>query len=176
MKLLIAIDMQNDFLHGALRNEEGINIIPKVVNKIKEYKENNNIVIATRDTHETNYLETQEGFNLPVTHCIKGTEGWQINEDILEVLGDSLIFDKPTFGSLELAKYLRENYLNLQNELEIEMLGVCTDICVISNAMLIKASLPEAKITVLKDLCAGVTLESHKNALEAMKMCQINVK
>jgi nicotinamidase-related amidase len=176
MKILIVIDMQNDFLHGALRNEEGIKIIPNVVSKVKEYKAENNLVIATRDTHEENYLETQEGLNLPVTHCIKGTNGWQINKDILEVLGDSLIFDKPSFGSLELARYLREIYFDSQKELEIEMLGVCTDICVISNAMLIKASLPEVKITVLKDLCAGVTIESHKNALEAMKMCQINVK
>lgn len=176
MKILLVIDMQNDFLNGALRNEEGIKIIPNIVKKILEYKGKNYLVIATRDTHEENYMQTQEGINLPTMHCIKDTEGWQIDDDINKVLNDSLIFDKPTFGSLELASYLREKYLDLGSDLEIEMVGVCTDICVISNALLIKASLPEAHITVLKELCAGVTINSHNNALEAMKMCQINIK
>lgn len=176
MKILLVIDMQNDFLDGALRNEEGIKIIPNVVNKIYEYQGNNNLIIATRDTHEKDYLQTQEGVNLPVIHCVKNSNGWEINNDVAKALGDSLVFDKPTFGSLELANYLKENYLELGSDLEIEMIGVCTDICVISNAMLLKASLPEAKITVLKDLCAGVTLDTHNNALKAMEMCQINIK
>ena len=176
MKILLVIDMQNDFLYGALRNEEGIKIIPSVVNKIKEYKVNNDLVIATRDTHYDNYLETQEGINLPVTHCIKDTYGWEINDSVKEVLTDSLVIDKPVFGSMELALYLKDKYESIQKELEIELVGVCTDICVISNAMLIKSSLPEAKITVLKDLCAGVTVDSHNNALNAMRMCQINIK
>lgn len=176
MKILLVIDMQNDFLNGALRNEEGIKIIPNIVKKILEYKENSDVVIATRDTHYDDYLQTQEGINLPVEHCIKNTYGWEINAEISKELNDSLIFDKPTFGSLELASYLREKYLDLGSDLEIEMVGVCTDICVISNALLIKASLPEAHITVLKELCAGVTINSHNNALEAMKMCQINIK
>ena len=176
MKILLVIDMQNDFLDGALRNEEGIKIIPNVVNKIYEYQENNNLIIATRDTHEKDYLQTQEGVNLPVIHCVKNSNGWEINNDVSRALGDSLVFDKPTFGSLELANYLKENYLELGSDLEIEMIGVCTDICVISNAILLKASLPEAKITVLKDLCAGVTLDTHNNALKAMEMCQINIK
>ena len=107
MKILLVIDMQNDFLHGSLKNDEGIKKINDVVSKIKEYKNENQIVIATRDTHQENYLETQEGEILPVVHCVKDTFGWQINSDILDVLGDSLIFDKPTFGSLELADYLR---------------------------------------------------------------------
>lgn len=176
MKILIVIDMQNDFLHGALRNEEGIKIIPAVISKIKEYKENGDVVIATRDTHHDDYMQTQEGINLPVEHCIKNTYGWEINAEISKELNDSLIFDKPTFGSLELASYLKEQYSNFEKELEIELVGVCTDICVISNAMLIKANFPEARVTVLKDLCAGVTIASHDNALNAMKMCQINIK
>ena len=176
MKILLVIDMQNDFLEGALRNEEGIKIIPKVVEKINEYKRNNDIVIATLDTHQTNYLDTQEGKNLPVTHCVKDTYGWQIQKDIMDALGDALLFEKPTFGSTELASYLKEKYEHIQTELEIEIIGVCTDICVISNAMLIKANLPEAQIAVLKDLCAGVTVESHQNALTAMSMCQIEIK
>ena len=176
MKILLVIDMQNDFLEGALRNEEGIKIIPKVVEKINEYKRNNDIVIATLDTHQTNYLDTQEGKNLPVTHCVKDTYGWQIQKDIMEALGDALVFEKPTFGSTKLASYLKEKYEKIQSELEIEIIGVCTDICVISNAMLIKANLPESHITVLKDLCAGVTVESHQNALKAMSTCQITIK
>ena len=175
MKILLVIDMQNDFLHGALKNEEGIKIIPRVVEIIKEYKKNNDLIVATRDTHYNNYLNTQEGINLPVVHCIKDTYGWQINEDIKKALGDAVIFDKPAFGSVDLALYLKEKYNNVQKELEITLVGVCTDICVISNAMLIKASLPEAKINVLKDLCAGVSAESHNNALKAMESCQINV-
>ena len=112
--------MQNDFLHGALKNEEGIKIIPSVVNKIKEYKANNDLVIATRDTHYENYLETLEGINLPITHCIKDTYGWEINDSIKEVLGDSLVLDKPVFGSMELALYLKDKYESIQKELEIE--------------------------------------------------------
>ena len=176
MKILLVIDMQNDFLEGALRNEEGIKIIPKVVEKINEYKRNNDIVIATLDTHQTNYLDTQEGKNLPVTHCVKDTYGWQIQTDVMDALGDALLFEKPTFGSTELASYLKEKYEKIQSELEIEIVGVCTDICVISNAMLIKTNLPESHIIVLKDLCAGVTVESHQNALKAMAMCQITIK
>lgn len=176
MKLLIVIDMQNDFLTGALRNEEGIKIIPSVVKKIKEYKENDDLIIATRDTHFENYLETQEGKNLPFIHCIKGTKGWEIEDSIKEALGEVKIFDKLTFGSKELGFYLKEHYENIQNDLEIELVGVCTDICVISNAMIIKANLPEARITVDSSLCAGVTIESHLTALKAMEMCQIKIK
>ena len=110
MKILVVVDMQNDFLTGALRNEEGIKIIPNVINKIKEYKNNGYDVIATRDTHYENYLETQEGINLPFVHCIKDSFGWEINDQIKEVLGECLIFDKPTFGSIELAHYLSNKY------------------------------------------------------------------
>ena len=175
MKILLVIDMQNDFLEGALRNEEGIKIIPKVVEKINEYKRNNDIVIATLDTHQTNYLDTQEGKNLPVTHCVKDTYGWQIQTDVMDALGDALLFEKPTFGSTELASYLKEKYEKIQSELEIEIVGVCTDICVISNAMVVKAFYPELPLIVDAKGCAGVTPESHKRALEAMKVCQIKV-
>lgn len=174
MKILIVVDMQNDFLHGALKNEEGIKKIPNVVNKINEYKKNGYEIIATRDTHMSNYLETQEGINLPFVHCIKDTLGWQINDDVKEALGDVLIFDKPTFGSTELAHYLYNKYKD-ESSLEIELIGVCTDICVISNAILIKASLPEAKMVVDASCCAGVTIDSHNAALVAMKSCQIKV-
>ena len=175
MKILIVIDMQNDFLDGTLRNEEGIKIIPKVVNKIMKYKNNDDLIVATRDTHDITYLQTQEGKNLPVIHCIKKTHGWEINEDIARALGDVLIFDKPTFGSLELANWLKDNYYDVQENLEIELVGVCTDICVVSNAMLIKATLPEAKLVCDASCCAGVSIESHKSALQTMKTCQIQV-
>jgi nicotinamidase-related amidase len=175
MKILVVIDMQNDFLEGSLRNEEGINIIPNVVNKIKEYKNNGHIVVATRDTHDIAYLQSQEGKKLPVIHCVKKSDGWKINEEVNEALGEVLVFDKPTFGSLELAYWLNDNYGNTQSELEIEFVGVCTDICVVSNAILIKAHLPEAKLICDASCCAGVTKESHKAALQTMKSCQIQV-
>ena len=175
MKILIVIDMQNDFLEGALRNEEGIKIIPNVIKKINEYKNNNDLIIATKDTHYEDYLQTQEGKNLPFVHCVKDTNGWQINEQISKVLGDVLVFNKPTFGSLELASWLKEKYGNIQNELEIELIGVCTDICVVSNALLIKATLPEAKLICDASCCAGVTVESHNAALKTMMSCQVKV-
>ena len=174
MRLLIVIDMQNDFLDGALRNEEGIKIIPRVVNKINEYINNGDTVVATRDTHNDNYLDTQEGRRLPVPHCIKDTEGWEINSLVSEALGNSLKFDKDGFGSPELAAYLAEEYGD-EPDLEIELVGVCTDICVISNAMLIKAALREARVIVDASATAGVTLESHSCALNAMRACQIDI-
>lgn len=174
MKILIVIDMQNDFLEGSLRNEEGIKIIPNVVKKINDYKKNGYEIIATRDTHDFNYLDSQEGKNLPVEHCIIDTYGWQINKDVNEALGDALIFDKPTFGSVALADYLFDTY-GMDEKLEIELVGVCTDICVISNALLIKANMPEALITVDASCCRGVTPDTHNAALISMKSCQINI-
>ncbi len=175
MRILIVIDMQNDFLHGALKNEEGIKIIPSVVEKIKEYKSDGCEVIATRDTHSENYLDTQEGQNLPVVHCVKDSYGWQINSEIQNALGNSIIFDKPTFGSSDLALYLKNRFESVQKQLTFEIVGVCTDICVISNAMLIKAFLPEARVKVNSALCAGVSVQSHKTALLAMQACQIQI-
>ena len=169
MKLLIVIDMQNDFINAALGTKEAAAIVPNVAKKIFRYRAAGNLVVFTRDTHHSNYLETQEGKNLPVVHCIEGTEGWQISEKL--ETGDSKIFNKPTFGSMELADYAA----GLENLEEIELSGLCTGICVISNALILKAKLPEVKITVDSSCCACVTPESHKNALNAMKLCQINV-
>lgn len=169
MKLLIVVDMQNDFIDKALGTKEAVAIVPSVIKKIEEYRLNKNEVIFTRDTHQKNYLKTQEGKNLPVEHCIENTEGWKIS-DKLEVK-DSKVFNKYSFGSIELADYVS----SLENIEEIELVGLCTDICVISNAFILKAKMPEVKISVDSSCCAGVTPQSHLNALEAMKMCQINV-
>lgn len=169
MKLLAVIDMQNDFIDGALGTAEAVKIVVPVAEKISKMKSEGAAVVFTRDTHSEDYLQTSEGKKLPVEHCIKDTEGWNIT-DKLET-GDSPVIDKPTFGSYELAEYAASlDYLE-----EIILVGLCTDICVISNAMLLKARLPETKITVDSACCAGVTPESHNNALEAMKMCQIDV-
>lgn len=175
MKILVVIDMQNDFLDGALRNEEAIKIIDDVCSKIEEYKNSNALIFATRDTHYDNYMKTNEGKNLPVPHCIYNTHGWEINDKIKMSLGDAKVFDKPTFGSVELANYLYDNYKENEEELDIELCGVCTDICVISNAMLIKAYLPNSNIVVDARLVRGVTNETHQNALNAMKCCHIKV-
>ncbi len=169
MKLLIVVDMQNDFIDGSLGILEAVAVVPKVAEKIRKYRDENSPVVFTRDTHDENYLKSMEGKNLPVVHCVKGSEGWKISSK-LEV-GESKVFDKPTFGSLALAKYVS----SLENLEEIEIVGVCTDICVISNAILLKAAVPEVKITVDSSCCAGVTPRSHENALAAMKMCQINI-
>ena len=169
MKLLIVIDMQNDFIDGSLGTKEAVAILPNVARKIVSARESGQTVIFTRDTHQKNYLKTQEGKNLPVLHCVEGSDGWQISSK-LEV-GESRIFNKPSFGSMELADYVA----TLNNLEEIELVGLCTGICVISNAFILKAKLPEVKITVDASCCACVTPESHKTALSAMKLCQINV-
>ena len=169
-KVLLVIDMKNDFIDGALKNEEAMTIIENVNKKIERYRENGDIIIFTRDTHDTNYLNTIEGKYLPIQHCIKGTQGWQISSKI-KINADDEIIDKPTFGSLDLANYVA----TLEPE-EIELIGVCTDICVISNAMIMKAKFPEKEICVDATCCAGVTPKSHKNAIEAMKMCHIKIK
>lgn len=170
-KLLVVVDMQNDFINGSLGTSEAQAIVPKVKAKIEEYHRNKQEIIFTRDTHNIDYLKTQEGRNLPVEHCIKGTEGWQIT-DVLNAdkMATYEHIDKPSFG------FTKWNLYNALAEYdEIELVGLCTDICVISNALLLKAFYPEIKITVDARCCAGVTPTSHKNALEAMKMCQINI-
>ena len=169
MKLLIVIDMQNDFIDGALGTKEAVAIVPKVAEKIAKWRSEGGEVVFTRDTHQKEYLQTQEGKNLPVVHCVEGTDGWKIS-DKLEV-GASRVFNKPSFGSMELAEYVA----GLASLEEIELVGLCTGICVISNAFILKAKLPEVKITVDASCCACVTPESHKTALSAMKLCQINV-
>ena len=169
-KLLIVVDMQNDFIDGALGTKEAIAIVPNVKKKIEEF---DGRVIFTRDTHFDNYLETQEGKNLPVKHCIKGTEGWQIRSE-LDVLRKNDAIDKVTFGSAELGQKL----LELDNEEKIDsitVVGLCTDICVISNVMIAKAFLPEVPIIVDANCCAGVSVETHENALKAMEVCQVKI-
>lgn len=172
MKALIVVDMQNDFIDGALGTPEAESIVQNVKSKILSYRENSDAVIFTRDTHEENYMETQEGKKLPVPHCIEGSFGWQIRAE-LEPEEDRII-DKPTFGSYELVDTLRE--LDEETPLEsIELVGLCTDICVISNAMMIKAAFLEIPVIVDAACCAGVTPASHDNALDAMAMCQIEI-
>lgn len=169
MKILVVIDMQNDFINGALGTPEAQAIVPSAIAKIKEYEDAGYRIIYTKDTHSEDYLKTAEGINLPVEHCIKGTHGHDIPEEILRP--NSLIFEKPTFGSVELAEYLKTVDFD-----EIELIGICTDICVISNALLIKAYFPEKTVSVDSSCCAGVTPDTHSAALTTMKMCQINVK
>ena len=168
--ILLVIDMQNDFIDGSLGTKEAVEIVPKVIEKIKGF---DGTVLFTRDTHFDNYLETQEGRNLPYVHCIKGTEGWQIQKDI-DALRTTEPFDKPTFGSTELGEELRRIDAS-EGISSVTLIGLCTDICVISNAMLVKAFLPEVPVIVDRECCAGVTPESHDNALAAMRMCQIDV-
>lgn len=173
-KILVVIDMQNDFIDGALGTGEAQQIVGKVVEKIECHEGGR--IFATRDTHGENYLETSEGRYLPVPHCIKGTEGWEIRPEIAERLSrkGAEVIDKPAFGSEALAERLYE--LAEKEETEIELVGLCTDICVVSNALLLKAKLPETVIRVDASCCAGVTPESHDAALLTMKMCQIEVE
>lgn len=173
-RYLIVIDMQKDFIDGSLGTPEAVAIVDSVNQMVAAW---DGPVIFTRDTHEADYMETQEGRNLPVVHCIRNTDGWQL-ETGLQALCDareSRIFDKPAFGSMELSAYLAEKHVEEFID-EIVLVGLCTDICVISNAMLAKAALPEVPVTVIADCCAGVTPVSHERALEAMKMCQIIIR
>ena len=170
-KILVVIDMQKDFVDGSLGTPEAAGIVDAVVNEIGEYAPEN--IYATRDTHPENYLETQEGRMLPVVHCVKGTPGWEINEKVAAALQGAEVIDKPTFGSLILAEKLAA--LAEKEEIQVTLVGLCTDICVVSNALLIKAYLPEIPVRVKADCCAGVTPASHEAALTTMKMCQIEV-
>ena len=171
-KILIVVDMQKDFVDGALGTKEAVAIVDRVVQKIKDHDGD---VVVTYDTHTEAYPETQEGRNLPVAHCIKGTAGWELDKKVQEVLADKeyKAFEKPTFGSTALPEYISKTYN--PGEIEIELVGLCTDICVVSNALLLKAHFPETRVGVDASCCAGVTPESHQAALVTMKMCQINV-
>lgn len=164
MKLLVVVDMQKDFIDGALGTKEAVAIVDNVKKKIAAYQADGDEIIFTRDTHQPDYLNTNEGKYLPVEHCIEDTDGWRIQED-LEVPG-AIYINKPTFGYLNWKEY------NLE---EVEIIGLCTDICVVSNALIIKAIYPEIKVTVDANCCAGVTPESHTAALTTMKMCQVEV-
>lgn len=169
MKILVVVDMQNDFIDGTLGTPEAVAIVPRVIDKIKEYEMRGDLVIYTKDTHYENYSETREGRLLPVSHCIKGTPGHDIPKEILR--GHETVFEKLTFGSVELPTYL--SGLDFD---EIELVGLCTDICVVSNALMIKAHFPEREVSVDSACCAGVTPDTHNAALTTMKMCQINVR
>lgn len=178
MKILVVVDMQNDFISGPLGNTETKAVVPNVCTLIKNTLEENdkNQVICTYDTHKENYLETQEGKKLPVAHCIVNTDGWQLDHNVKEAVGDREVsIHKRTFGSVDLPMKIRE-MLHKGSDIEsITLCGVCTDICVISNAMILKAEFPEMKLQVAENCCAGVTPESHTNAINAMKMCQIDI-
>lgn len=171
--LLIVVDMQNDFIDGALGTPEAQSIVPGVIRRIQEFDGD---VLYTRDTHFANYMQTQEGKNLPVLHCIQGTRGWELQTAMeqLRLERDSQVLDKLTFGSRDLPVYLAEHYPEGLDS--VELIGLCTDICVISNAMVLKAFFPELPVSVTASCCAGVTPKSHENALKAMKMCQIIIQ
>lgn len=169
-KALVVIDMQNDFISGSLGTPEAMQIVSDAVDKITTYKNVGWDIIATMDTHDAAYLDTREGRQLPVAHCIKGTEGWQLHPAIAEACAAAKTFEKPGFGSVELAAYLRDNHYST-----IEFIGLCTDICVIANAMLARSFIPEADITVDGNVCAGVSPASHHTALDAMGACHIEV-
>lgn len=178
MKLLVVVDMQTDFVDGALGTAESVAIVPAVCNKIRTF---DGEILTTMDTHYEDYLVTQEGSQLPVIHCVCGGNGWKFNEDVkksLVIRNDvwTGTFPKETFGSVDLAEHIQTLIVKGVDIDEIVLIGLCTDICVISNALLLKAFLPEIKITVDAKCCAGVTPESHENALKAMKMCQINIE
>ena len=167
-KLLIVVDMQNDFVDGSLGTKEAEGIVAHVKAKVEQYQEQKDTVIFTRDTHTEAYLDTQEGKKLPVVHCVKGTKGWEIIDCLQPYV--QTVFDKPTFGSVQLAHVVARGGYE-----QIELVGLCTDICVVSNALLLKAALPEMQICVDSACCAGVTPASHEAALTTMKMCQIEV-
>jgi nicotinamidase-related amidase len=168
-KILIVVDMQNDFIDGSLGTKEAVAILSNVKNKIDEYRQRGDEVIFTADTHFEDYLSTNEGKHLPVKHCIKGTKGWEISPALN--VSNSKVIEKPTFGYTEW-KSVIENV----DELSIELVGLCTDICVVSNALILKATFPNATIKVDSTCCAGVTPTSHASALTTMQMCQIEIK
>ncbi len=174
--ILVVVDMQNDFIDGSLGTQEACGIVERVCEKIRNFE---GMVLATLDTHEDNYLEKQEGKKLPVKHCIKGEKGWELNSEVKKEIEEKKgqIFEKNTFGSVLLGEHLSNlaDSGQIAETSKIVLVGLCTDICVISNALLIKAYLPEAEVSVDAACCAGVTVQRHKNALEAMKMCQIGV-
>lgn len=172
-RVLVVIDMQNDFITGALGSEQAQEIVNNVAQRIKNF---DGQVVFTRDTHYDNYLDTREGKALPIVHCVEGTPGWELEKNIkkLQLGGDYPVFDKITFGSKRMADFLL--YINKLKKIdEVTIIGLCTDICVISNAFIIQAYLPETTIVIDASCCAGVTEQSHKTALEAMRSCQIKI-
>lgn len=178
MKILVVVDMQHDFIDFALGTPEAVAIVPNVIDRIKQADKDKEIIIFTRDTHSDNYLNTPEGKKLPIEHCIEHTLGWCIPQTIIQATKQPIVINKPTFGSVMLVDAIVElmEHDNLkQEDLEIEFCGLCTDICVISNVLLIKANFPNAGIKVNSQLCAGVTPQKHEAALEVMRSCQIDI-
>ena len=192
MKVLIVVDMQNDFINGSLGTQEAQEIVTNVCNEIVRRADSDTVILFTRDTHSENYMNTLEGKNLPVPHCIENTYGWEINpavwktyqtcvnkymnsKDIVYPFAINQVIDKPTFGSMDLQNALFVIEDSIAPIKEITLMGLCTGICVMSNAILAKATLPEVPVNVIEDCCACVTPESHKTAIEAMKLCQINI-
>ena len=178
-KILIVVDMQNDFIQGSLGSSDALNIVENVTEKIKSYSERNDLVIATLDTHTKEDLNTLEGKKLPVLHCIKGTEGHDIDKRIKNCLNTNTIYvEKETFGSFRLKdiieEYLKKDGIDTK-DIEIELVGLCTDICVVSNAILLRAMFPNTEISVASSCCAGTSKERHNASLEVMKSCKINV-
>ena len=170
---LIAVDLQKDFIDGALGTPEAVSIVPAAAARILSARQEGVTVIATLDTHGEDYLNTREGTFLPIPHCIKGTPGWELNPEIAAALAGCPLVEKPTFGSVRLPQLL-EGIAGGAPE-AIELIGLCTDICVVSNALLLKAAFPETDICVRADCCAGVTPEKHAAALETMASCQIRI-
>ena len=178
-KILVVIDVQNDFITDALRNEDAIKAVPRIAKKIREFK--GDAIFYTMDTHQENYLETNEGKKLPVVHCVEGTKGWEIESNVKAALNDAQLRNikvvevrKPTFGSFDLVEEIKR--VSLWAELDIEFVGFCTDICVVSNALMVKAAFyDKADVKVIEDCCAGVTPETHFAACKTMQMCQIDV-
>lgn len=178
-RILVVIDCQNDFITGSLKNEDAIKAIPNVVKKIREF--DGDAIFYTLDTHEENYLETNEGKKLPVVHCVYGTEGWKLDPNVSAAIKDRRMntrvqsIEKPTFGSFRLPDAIN-SVVKPDDELDIEIIGFCTDICVVSNALILKAAyFDRANITVIENCCAGVTPQTHFAACKTMEMCQINI-
>lgn len=167
-RLLVVVDMQKDFVDGALGSREAQAIVSHVCDKIRRYQDAGDEVVFTLDTHFEDYMERMEGKKLPVIHCVKGTPGWELIPELKDIPGKR--FEKHTFGSRQLADYVAQGHYSA-----VELVGLCTDICVISNAVLIKAAVPDTAIGVDGSCCAGVTMQSHENALNAMKMCHIDI-
>ena len=170
---LIVVDMQKDFVDGALGTPEAVAIVPAVCDRIRSFEGE---IIVTYDTHPANYLDTAEGKKLPVVHCVEDTDGWQLDAAVAQALADKvyLAVKKPTFGSTDLPFFI--DSIAREEDFDITLIGLCTDICVVSNALLLKAHFPEVSISVVADCCAGVTPDTHAAALQTMTMCQIDVK
>lgn len=194
-KVLVIVDMQNDFIDSALGTPEAQAIVPKVADYIRTHADKDTVLVFTKDTHEVNYMDTQEGKHLPVAHCIKDTHGWEIHPEILSALYETReqyhpmsdcfnlmtdhVVNKPTFGSINLQNLVYilddDEMQNPGDVAEITLMGLCTDICILANSVLVKTTLPEIPVRVVADCCAGVTPKSHQRALEAMKMLQIEI-